>query len=246
MCSALVAFSTAPAFAGLLGDDHSKHMQPAAATAPAAQPAAPATASAATPSAEAEVKKPVVNPVRAAYSSAAGKMHHAMMIKYTGNADVDFVRGMIPHHQGAINMAKIELKYGKNEEMRKLAKQIIAAQEQEIAFMNNWLRGRVGVEKDAKGKQNINKTVKETKATAEFKKIALNMHKDMKFSGKCGSDAYFAEAMIPHHQAAIDMAWVLKREGDEPELRAMLDDIIRSQGQEIAIMKDFLANKGKK
>jgi uncharacterized protein (DUF305 family) len=58
---------------------------------------------------------------------------------YTGNADRDFVAHMIPHHEGAVEMAKVELKYGKDAKLRKLAKDIIAAQDKEIAFMKQWL-----------------------------------------------------------------------------------------------------------
>ncbi len=67
------------------------------------------------------------------------KMHRDMEISYTGNADIDFMKGMMPHHQGAIDMARIELKYGKDPEARKLAEGIIAAQETEIAQMKAWL-----------------------------------------------------------------------------------------------------------
>jgi len=74
-----------------------------------------------------------------AFAEANAKMHKDMMVKMTGNADVDFVRGMIPHHQGAIDMAKIELQYGKDPEIRKLAEAVIKAQEAEIAEMNAWL-----------------------------------------------------------------------------------------------------------
>ncbi len=74
------------------------------------------------------------------YAPAMEKMHMAMMaVKPTGDADIDFVRGMIPHHQGAIDMAKIELQYGKDPTIRKLAMDIITAQESEIKMMNGWL-----------------------------------------------------------------------------------------------------------
>lgn len=68
------------------------------------------------------------------------KMHSAMNITYTGNADVDFVKGMIPHHAGAVDMAKVVLAFGKDPELKKLAESIIAAQESEIALMQNWLQ----------------------------------------------------------------------------------------------------------
>ncbi|TGT34851.1 DUF305 domain-containing protein, partial [Mesorhizobium sp. M4B.F.Ca.ET.169.01.1.1] len=72
--------------------------------------------------------------------AAMHKMHTDMMAsQYTGNADVDFVRGMIPHHQGAIDMAKVELANGKDPEIRKLAEGVIAAQEAEIKQMQDWL-----------------------------------------------------------------------------------------------------------
>ena len=70
-------------------------------------------------------------------------MHKDMTIKYSGNADADFARGMIPHHQGAIDMAKVVLAHGKDPEIRKLAEEIIKAQETEIAWMKEWLKKNV-------------------------------------------------------------------------------------------------------
>lgn len=74
-----------------------------------------------------------------AFIDANAKMHKGMEIDFTGNADVDFVRGMIAHHQGAIDMAKVELDYGKDEAIRKLAQEVITAQEGEIRMMESWL-----------------------------------------------------------------------------------------------------------
>ena len=80
------------------------------------------------------------SPSTEGYKAAMDKMHTDMMAsQYTGNADVDFVRGMIPHHQGAIDMAKVELANGKDPEIRKLAESVIAAQEAEIKQMQDWL-----------------------------------------------------------------------------------------------------------
>ena len=75
----------------------------------------------------------------AAYEAANRRMHQGMSAALTGHADYDFVVGMIPHHQGAIDMAKVVLEKGKDPEVRKLAEDIIKAQESEIEFMQDWL-----------------------------------------------------------------------------------------------------------
>ncbi len=77
------------------------------------------------------------------YKRAMDVMHESMSkIKYSGNADVDFVRGMIPHHQAAVDMAKIVLVHGKDPEILKLAEDVISAQEKEIDQMEAWLKAQ--------------------------------------------------------------------------------------------------------
>lgn len=77
-----------------------------------------------------------------AYQAAMMKMHENQQIEFTGDPDRDFVKHMIPHHQGAIDMARVELHYGRDPEIRKLAEKIIADQQKEIRVMQKWLDTR--------------------------------------------------------------------------------------------------------
>jgi uncharacterized protein (DUF305 family) len=69
------------------------------------------------------------------------KMHAAMgAVERSGDSDVDFVRLMLPHHQAAIDMARTQLVYGKDPQMRRLAQEIITDQQLEIELMRLWLK----------------------------------------------------------------------------------------------------------
>jgi uncharacterized protein (DUF305 family) len=78
------------------------------------------------------------SPSTKAFKAADDKMMMDMNRPMTGNADQDFAAGMLPHHGGAVDMARVEIQYGKDPEMLRLAHGIIAAQEQEIAHMKAW------------------------------------------------------------------------------------------------------------
>ncbi len=74
------------------------------------------------------------------YKASMDKMHKAMSQPMMGNADHDFAMMMIPHHQGAVDMAKIELKYGTDPKLRKMAEAIVKSQQKEIAELQAWLK----------------------------------------------------------------------------------------------------------
>jgi uncharacterized protein (DUF305 family) len=169
-----------------------------------------------------------------AFAAANARMHKAMAITFTGNADVDFARGMIPHHQGAIDMAKIVLKFGKDEEVRKLATEIIAAQKTEIAQMQAWLQknGNAGAGPKAR------------EAIEAYEEINAAMHKDMDIELMGKPDVDFIAGMIPHHEGAVEMAKVLLRYGNDTELRKVAEDVVRSQSAEIVMMLGRLRRNG--
>ena len=79
------------------------------------------------------------NPVARAFQNANARMMADMNMPLTSNADRDFVMSLIPHHQGAIDMARIQLLYGNDPELRELANTIIAAQEKEMTLLREWL-----------------------------------------------------------------------------------------------------------
>lgn len=74
-----------------------------------------------------------------AYRAAMETMMSAMDVEPSGDPDVDFARGMVAHHEGAIEMAQVLIEQGRDPELRALALAIVAAQEAEVAFLTHWL-----------------------------------------------------------------------------------------------------------
>lgn len=169
----------------------------------------------------------------AAYKKAMEGMMHSMKMSYTGDADIDFVKGMIPHHQGAIDMAAVALEFGKDPDVLKLASEIIKAQETEITAMNEWLA------KSASASVTPNLA-----STKSYETAMSNMMNGMMVPYTGDADVDLMKGMIAHHQGAIDMAKVVLQYGDDPEIRALAESIVKAQESEIKFMKEWLAKKG--
>jgi uncharacterized protein (DUF305 family) len=167
------------------------------------------------------------------YETAMAGMMKGMMMPMTGKPDLDFVQGMMPHHQGAIDMAKVVLQYGKDPEIKKLAEGVVKAQEGEIAFMKDWL---------AKADQAAFPVVPDsTKANEQAMSV---MMKNMAAAYSGDADVDFVKGMIPHHQGAIDMAKVAQQYAKDPSLLKLAGDIVGAQEGEITFMKDWLTKNG--
>ena len=79
-------------------------------------------------------------PSSAAYMEGMEAMNREMNVAMTGDADVDFAAMMIPHHKGAIDMARVQLRYGRDPTLRALSEEVVRAQESEIAVLQDWLQ----------------------------------------------------------------------------------------------------------
>lgn len=78
------------------------------------------------------------------YLAANVEMHHGMDFKYSGDADIDFLKAMIAHHKGAVDMSETVMKYGEDSRVNRMAWDIIRNQKLEIKWMENWLASLEG------------------------------------------------------------------------------------------------------
>lgn len=167
------------------------------------------------------------------YRRADKKMHDAMSIVYTGDPDLDFALAMVPHHQGAVDMAEVELKYGTDPQMRQLAEWIILTQSDEIGTLQSWISRHQSNWRAANADQ--------LESVRAYKAADEKMHHAMMVDYTGDPDVDFARHMIPHHQGAIDMTAVLKKHGKYQSMRKLGDSIISTQTAEINAMKGWLA-----
>ena len=160
-------------------------------------------------------------------------MHKDMMAGMSANdADVAFAKSMLAHHQGAVAMAETQLKYGKDEQMNQLAKDIIAAQQKEIEQMQKWLNSHP----DTEAQPN-------TQAMQQAYEQSMGpMNSDMMSASQdSDADMAFAKGMLAHHQSAVAMAKVQLEYGQDEQMHKLAKDIIKTQQNEIEKMKGWIS-----
>ena len=150
------------------------------------------------------------------------------------DADITFAQGMIPHHQGALEMAKLVQGRTSNAKVLDLASRIEKAQEPEIKTMTDWLKSW-GAEVPGTGMPGMDHG--STPMPGMMSQADADMLKQAK---DAAFDKMFLEMMIEHHQGAIDMAKTELTAGADGDAKKLAQDIIDAQQKEITEMQDLL------
>ena len=167
------------------------------------------------------------------YTKSMTDMHNEMMVGMAYNdPDTAFAKGMLGHHRGAVNMAKIELKYGTNQEMRQLAQDIIDSQQLEIDILNKWLASHPDAPKPKPNTEAMQQAYARSMDVLSGDMVLGITDPD--------PDMAFARGMLPHHRGAVDMARVQLQYGTDEEMRKLAQDIIDAQQPEIEVMQDWI------
>lgn len=160
-------------------------------------------------------------------SSPAGAMG-TMLTNPTASLEKYFLEQMIPHHQGAIDMATVALQKSETDEVRGLSEAILSSQQAEIDQMTVWLKDWHNVNYGAS-----HAGMDHSMHSMSGDPSALNRAKNF--------DTEFVRQMIPHHESAVIMAQMLLASNPRPELKTLAENIITAQQKEIGDMKAWLA-----
>jgi uncharacterized protein (DUF305 family) len=141
-------------------------------------------------------------------------------------SDRAFIDAMVPHHQGAIEMAEVALENAEHQQIRDLAQDIVSAQEAEIEELKS-------IKKEEFGTSRV-----PMEMSAEEMQM-MGMTEPQELANKDPFDKAFIDAMIPHHQSAIEMAQVAHRQSDNPKIKKLAEDIVEAQTREITQMEGW-------
>jgi uncharacterized protein (DUF305 family) len=157
----------------------------------------------------------------------SGGMARQMVMENGKYSDERFIDAMVPHHQGAIAMAEVALKNAEHEEIKQLSRNIVSTQQAEIEELK-------ALKKEEFGTSNVPMEMSQQ----QMKSMGVMMDPQQR-TNKEPFDKAFIDAMIPHHQSAIEMAQVALVNSDNPQIRELALDIVSAQQREIEQMKQW-------
>ncbi len=156
------------------------------------------------------------------------QMSREMVMPNGEYSDKAFIDAMVPHHEGAVEMAQVALERAEHPQIKNLAEEIISAQRSEIELFGEIREREYG-------------SAESTMEMDEQDMQAMGMSDPEELSKAEPFDKAFIDDMIPHHESAIAMAEVARRETENPEIRGIADDIVSAQEREIKQMKQWRA-----
>ncbi|MCA1718928.1 MAG: DUF305 domain-containing protein [Actinobacteria bacterium] len=157
----------------------------------------------------------------------SGEMARQMVMPNGEYSDAAFVDAMVPHHEGAVEMAQVALENAEHEEISTLAQDIISSQQAEIEQFGQIRERLEGSPMEGMSEEEMNQMMGMTDA--------------QDLAGQRPFDRAFLDAMIPHHESAIEMANGALEESEDPEIREIAQGIVNAQESEIAQMEQWRA-----
>lgn len=142
-------------------------------------------------------------------------------------SDERFIDAMVPHHKGAVDMARVALKNAEHPEIGQLAQNIVSTQRAEIKELK-------AIKKEEFGNAGV-----PMKMDSEQMESMGMMTNPRNLAKQTPFDKAFIDNMIPHHQSAIEMAQVAQSESQNPRIKELADNIVGAQEKEISQMKDW-------
>jgi uncharacterized protein (DUF305 family) len=157
----------------------------------------------------------------------SGGMARQMVMENGKYSDKAFIDAMVPHHQGAIAMAEVALKNAEHEEIIQLSRNIISSQQAEIEELKS-------IKQEEFGTTNVPMEM----SPEQMRGMGMMMDPQQLANQKPFDEA-FIDAMIPHHQSAIEMAQVALENSDNPKIKDLAQNIISAQQREIEQMTQW-------
>ncbi len=154
----------------------------------------------------------------------SGQAARELVMENGEYSDKAFIDAMVPHHQGAVEMAEVALKNAEHDEIRILAEDIVTAQEAEIKDLKSIKREEFG-------------TARVPSGMSQADMGAMGMTDPGRLARERPFDKAFIDAMIPHHKSAIEMAGVAREKTENPEIREIATNIVGAQRREISQME---------
>jgi uncharacterized protein (DUF305 family) len=155
----------------------------------------------------------------------SGGMARQMVIENGKYSDERFIDAMVPHHQGAIAMAEVALENAQHAEIKDLSRNIVSTQQAEIEELKS-------IKKEEFGTSNVPMEMSQEQMQG------MGMMMDPQELARSEPfDRAFIDAMIPHHQSAIEMAKVAYEKSENPRIKKLAENIVSAQQAEIEQMK---------